>query len=391
MSEKFQIVGSLLRPKGLLDYKNQIQVRDDITYPFYEDFEGYQATETQAIQEVIKKQIDHHISIVSDGEFSKSLWHLDFVWGLKGVRRFLATQGYLFRDTDAAQDYETRRDIGLTFTEKLSGKNHHFIEIYKEILANAGEHTTKSCIPSPSHIFGEWSFTQEAKATQEKDPDAYYHDASDFKADLAAAYKEFLSEYVAVGGKIIQFDDCLWERFSADNPHSTLNDEASDQEKNEALAQTFIDLNNDVIDYGHSLGLAVWTHNCRGNYDSRYLSGGSYETIANLFLKQQHYDRFFLEWDDERAGNLSALEVFRDRPETEVVLGFLSSKTATLDDEARVIALLEQASQIIPKERLYLSHQCGFASCDSGNELSESQQWAKIDQGQALALAFFGE
>ena len=107
-------------------------------------------------------------------------------------------------------------------------------------------------------------------------------------------------------------------------------------------------------------------------------------------MRDQHYDRFFLEWDDDRAGDISALEVLKDRPEVEVVLGLLSSKTATLDDEERVIALLDKASQIIPKERLYLSHQCGFASCDCGNELSTEQQWAKIKQGQALAEAYFG-
>ena len=82
--------------------------------------------------------------------------------------------------------------------------------------------------------------------------------------------------------------------------------------------------------------------------------------------------------------------MFKDRPETEVVLGLLSSKTVTLDDEARVVDLLQKASQIIPKERLFLSHQCGFASCDNGNALTEDQQWAKIDQGQDIAANFFG-
>jgi len=120
------------------------------------------------------------------------------------------------------------------------------------------------------------------------------------------------------------------------------------------------------------------------------MGGGSYVKIANLFLKQLKYDRFFLEWDDDRAGSLEALEVFKDRPETEVVLGLLSSKTSTLDDEARVVRLLDEASKIIDKDRLLLSHQCGFASCDGGNELSEAQQWAKIDQGQKIAKQYWG-
>ena len=150
-------------------------------------------------------------------------------------------------------------------------------------------------------------------------------------------------------------------------------------------------MNNDVIAYAHSLGLKVYTHNCRGNYDSRNMGGGSYEKIAHLFLEKQNYDRFYLEWDDERAGDLSALSVFKNKPDTEVVLGFLSSKSAKLDDEAAVYEQLEKATQYVSKDNLYLSHQCGFASCDGGNELSQEQQWDKIKQGQAIAYRFWGE
>ena len=205
------------------------------------------------------------------------------------------------------------------------------------------------------------------------------------------AYREFVEEYAAAGGKILQFDDCLWEIFADDNPNSPYTGENIDQESVRSLASEFIDINNTIIDFGHSLGLKVWTHNCRGNYDSRNMGGGSYLKIANLFLKQLKYDRFFLEWDDDRAGSLEALAVFQEKPGTEVVLGLLSSKTNTLDDETRVLRLLDEASQIIPKERLLLSHQCGFASCDGGNELTEDEQWAKIDQGQKIALQYWGE
>ena len=218
-----------------------------------------------------------------------------------------------------------------------------------------------------------------------------YATTQELKAGLVQAYQEFVEEYAAAGGKILQFDDCLWEIFADDNPNSPYTGENIDQDTVRALASEFIDINNTIIDFGHSLGLKVWTHNCRGNYDSRNMGGGSYLKIANLFLKQLKYDRFFLEWDDDRAGSLEALAVFQEKPNTEIVLGLLSSKTNTLDDEARVLRLLDEASQIIPKERLLLSHQCGFASCDGGNELTEDEQWAKIDQGQKIALQYWGE
>lgn len=386
MSKKFQTVGSLLRPAALLKYKNQIEKRDDITYPFYKDFEGYEQCETESTKDVIAKQIEHGLTVITDGEYSKSMWHLDFVWGFHGVSRYIAEHGYFFRDKDDAQKYETRRDIGLKITEPLSGRNHHFIKVFEQLKSIADYRETKLCIPSPSHIFGELLWSDNIGGDN-----SVYNNPQELKAGLTQAYIEFVEEYAAAGGKILQLDDCLWELFADDNPNSPYTGEHINQEEVRALAAEFIEINNAVIDFGHSLGLAMWTHNCRGNYDSRNMGGGSYVKIANLFLKQLKYDRFFLEWDDDRAGSLEALKVFQDKPDTEIVLGLLSSKTNTLDDEARVIRLLNEASEIIPKDRLLLSHQCGFASCDSGNELTEEEQWAKIDQGQRIALSYWGE
>jgi methionine synthase II (cobalamin-independent) len=386
MSKRFQTVGSLLRPEALLKYKNQIEHRDDIQYPFYADFEGYEECEFEATKGVVEKELQHGFTVITDGEYSKSMWHLDFVWGLKGISRYIAEHGYFFRDKDETQKYETRRDIGLRITEPLSGKNHHFVKIFRRLKSIVGGRATKLCIPSPSHIFGELSWSDNIGGK-----DAVYADPKELKTGLIEAYKEFVDDYAAAGGKILQFDDCLWEIFADDNPNSPYTGENIDQGTVRALAADFIDINNTLIDFGHSLGLAMWTHNCRGNYDSRNMGGGSYVKIANLFLKQLKYDRFFLEWDDERAGSLDALAVFKDKPSTEIVLGLLSSKTNTLDDEVRVIRMLDEASRIIPKERLLLSHQCGFASCDGGNELTEDEQWAKIDQGQRIALGYWGE
>lgn len=386
MSKKFQTVGSLLRPAALLKYKNQIEKRDDITYPFYNDFKGYEQCETESTKDVIAKQIEHGLTVITDGEYSKSMWHLDFVWGFHGVSRYIAEHGYFFRDKDDAQKYETRRDIGLKITEPLSGRNHHFIKVFEQLKSIADNRETKLCIPSPSHIFGELLWSDNIGGDN-----SVYNNPQELKAGLTRAYIEFVEEYASAGGKILQLDDCLWELFADDNPNSPYTGEHINQEEVRALAAEFIEINNAVIDFGHSLGLAMWTHNCRGNYDSRNMGGGSYVKIANLFLKQLKYDRFFLEWDDDRAGSLEALKVFQDKPDTEVVLGLLSSKTNTLDDEARVIRLLNEASEIIPKDRLLLSHQCGFASCDGGNELTEEEQWAKIDQGQRIALSYWGE
>ncbi|WP_297688762.1 5-methyltetrahydropteroyltriglutamate--homocysteine methyltransferase [uncultured Anaerococcus sp.] len=381
MSERFLIVGSLLRNEELLKYKREIEKRDDISYPFYDDFEGYKECEDKAVEEVVEKQIEAGLTEVTDGEYSKSLWHLDFVWGLKGVERYIRESGYFFEEKDCCSKFETRRDIGLRFVGKLSGKDHPFIDHFKRLkkIVN-GRATVKQCIPSPSHIFGEaigFGFLE----------DSYYKSEADFESDLIQAYKEFLDDFKAAGGEIIQFDDCLWEQFADESENAQFDGKAKN-EKNLALAEKYIAINNQVIDYGHKLGLKVYTHNCRGNYASRHFGAGTYDSIADLFLEKQNYDRFYLEWDDERAGSLDSLNALKDK-DCEIVLGFLSSKTNTLDDEERCLKLLEEASQIIDKDRLYLSHQCGFASCDNGNELSEKEQWDKIAQGQEIAKKFW--
>jgi methionine synthase II (cobalamin-independent) len=386
MSQRFQTVGSLLRPSSLLTYKRQIEQRDDITYPFYNDFPGYAECESASIRTVVEQQIQHGLSILTDGEYSRSLWHLDFLWGLSGTARRIAEHGYFFRDKDESQIYETRRDIDIKITGPLSGKNHHFIQLFQNFQSLAGAHPTKLCVPSPSHSFGGLVFSDNIGREG-----SVYANPQELKAGLITAYQEFVEEYAAAGGKIIQFDDCLWEMFANDDTTPSPFGGAIDQTRLLGLAAEFIEINNTLIDFGHSLGLLVWTHNCRGNYLSRHAYGGSYKAIADLFLKQLRYDRFFLEWDDERAGSLEALQVFAEKEKTEVVIGLLSSKIRALDDEERVVRLLNEAAKIIPKERLLLSHQCGFASCDNGNELTEEEQWAKIDQGQRIALEFWGE
>ena len=377
---KFQLVGSLLRPANLLAYKNKIEHRDDIHYPFYDSFPGYLETETAEIKKIIADEKANGIDILTDGEYSKSMWHLDFIWGLKGIERYIADHGYTFQDHDGGQ-YETRKDIGIRITQPLSGKNHHFLDIYKLLKEEAGDTQTKLTIWGPAHAYTELAIFDKLAGEGQ-----VYKTNDELKAGLIKAYKEFLTEYKEAGGEIIQFDDCLWELFDESNPASFF---ADGNAALADLADEFIAINNEVADYGHQLGLKVWTHNCRGNYESRSASGGTYEAIAEKFLRDQHYDRFFLEWDSDVSGDLKALASLKDK-DAEVVLGLLSSKTTDLDDEERVLKLLEQASTILPKERLLLSHQCGFASCDSGNELAIPQQWAKIKQGQEIAKKFWG-
>lgn len=213
---KFQLVGSLLRPANLLAYKNKIEHRDDIRYPFYDNFPGYHETEIAAIKKVIADEKANGIDILTDGEYSKSMWHLDFIWGLKGIERYIADHGYTFQDHDGGQ-YETRKDIGIRISQPLSGKNHHFLDIYKLLKEEAGDTQTKLTIWGPAHAYTELAIFDGLAGD-----DQVYKTNEELKTGLIKAYKEFLAEYKEDGGEIIQFDDCLWELFDESNPASFL-------------------------------------------------------------------------------------------------------------------------------------------------------------------------
>ena len=209
MSKRFLTVGSLLRNEELLKYKREIEGREDITYPFYDDLEGYKECEDKSVAEIVEKELEHGLVQVTDGEYSKSLWHLDFVWGLDGCERFINKTGYFFREKDSDEKFETRKDIGIRITDKVSGKNHVFIDHFKRLKDIVdGRAEVKQCIPSPSHIYGEltnFGFIEES---------SYYDSEEDFLKDLIQAYKDFLDDFKNAGGEIIQFDDCLWEQFA---------------------------------------------------------------------------------------------------------------------------------------------------------------------------------
>ena len=158
------------------------------------------------------------IDILTDGKFGRSMWHLDFVWGLKGIERYIAEHGYTFKDHDGGQ-YETRKDIGIRITEPLSGKNHHYLDIYKLVKAEAGDEDTKQTIWGPAHAYTELAIFDRLAV-----PGQVYETNEELKKGLINAYKEFLDEYKAVGGKIVQFDDCLWELFDPSNPTSFYSD-----------------------------------------------------------------------------------------------------------------------------------------------------------------------
>ena len=142
------------------------------------------------------------------------------------------------------------------------------------------------------------------------------------------------------------------------------------------------DINNRVIDYAPK-DMIVNTHICRGNFHSTYACEGAYDAVADVLFGEENPSAYFLEFDDERSGGFESLA--KVNGEKKVVLGLITTKSPVLEKKEDVIARIHEAAKFLPLDRLYLSPQCGFASCEIGNKLTEEEQWAKMELVKEIA------
>ncbi|WP_279029785.1 5-methyltetrahydropteroyltriglutamate--homocysteine S-methyltransferase [Gibbsiella quercinecans] len=378
------VVGSYLRPQYLHDArarfaKGEISAAD------------LQAVEDQAITELVAKQKAAGLQVITDGEFRRSWWHLDFMWALNGVEKASISKGYVFADKETRP--ETAR-----LTGKISGENHSFIEHFKFLLqfAEAGI-TPRLTVPSPAQFLAELQRPDNKALTL-----AVYPTEDELVADIAKAYRTFIKELHAAGCRNLQLDDCTWGMLvdpkfagggAADTPKSTesgcscCGGEPAEPTKAQALAELYLKVNNAAIE-GAPADLVLTTHVCRGNYHSSWAASGGYQPVADVLFARENVAAYYLEFDTERAGDFSPLA--KVSPNKQVVLGLISSKLGELEDKQAVIARIKEATQYVPLERLCLSTQCGFASTEEGNVLTEEQQWAKIALVKAVADEVWG-
>ncbi|WP_206541925.1 5-methyltetrahydropteroyltriglutamate--homocysteine S-methyltransferase [Winslowiella iniecta] len=367
------VVGSYLRPAYLHQARSQF-AKGEISA------DNLQTVENKAITELIEKQKAAGLKVITDGEFRRSWWHLDFMWGLNGVEKADLSHGYVF------DGIETRPETA-RLTAKIGGKNHPFLEHFRFLLpfADAGI-VPRLTIPAPAQFFKEL-YRPENKAATE----SIYPTQAELIQDLTRAYQTFIAELYAAGCRNLQLDDCTWgmmvdARYNnagvADRSllkeepcdcHSTTHTVISDNVQ--SLAELLLAINNAAIE-GAPDDLILTTHVCRGNYRSTWAASGGYQPVASVLFGRENVSAYYLEFDTERAGDFSPLaEVSGDK---KVVLGLVSSKTGELEDKQAVIDRIKEATQYIPLDRLCLSTQCGFASTEEGNALTEQQQWAKI-------------
>ncbi|MGT2829960.1 5-methyltetrahydropteroyltriglutamate--homocysteine S-methyltransferase [Streptococcus hillyeri] len=360
----FEHVGSFLRPEELVAAREAFAAGNLSA-------EELSAVEDKAIKALVDKQIEAGLEKVTDGEFRRAYWHLDFFWGFNGIDHIQAAQGYQFHDE------ETKADSAIV-SGKITGENHPFVEAYKFLKAYVDEKgasaEAKTTIPAPSQFYFELIRDAEHVAKLNE----VYPDFEELRADIKAAYLKVVDDLVAAGLKTLQVDDCTWGVLVDDNfltGWGALQGKSKEEVRDE-LAELFLTLNNDVYENVPG-GLLVNTHVCRGNYHSTWASSGGYNPIAKELFGEEAAKTYFLEFDNERSGGFEPLAEFKDEDKV-AVLGLITSKFPELEDKEAIIARLKEASQYIPLDQLWISTQCGFASTEEGNILTDEDQWKKL-------------
>ena len=369
------VVGSFLRPKYLHQARQEF-AEGKLTQAELTDVEN------KAIKELVAQQKALGLSVITDGEFRRSWWHLDFMWGLGGVEKVRIGEGYTFATVKS-------RAESAALTGKITGENHPFIDHFNYLKQFSEEGVVpRLTIPAPAQFLKE--LEREPNRAQTR---AVYPNKEELFADIVKAYQTIIQDVYAAGCRNLQLDDCTWGMLTDPKFQQTAgqlveacgcgDDHHFDTPTalNEIL-NTHLRINNAAL-AGAPDDLVLTTHVCRGNFRSTWAASGGYESVAEVLLGQLNVDAFYLEFDTERAGDFTPLRHLA--ADKKVVLGLISSKVPELESAEAVIARIQEASEYVPLENLYLSTQCGFASTEEGNELTEAQQWAKIELVQAIA------
>ena len=363
----FDVVGSYLRPAELKKARADFEKGAISAEEFTKIKQGL-------IKTLVEKQKKAGLHYITDGEYNRKFWHLDFFWGFDGIAHKNDGGGVQFAGEVA--------DLEATFlTGKLKAKAHPFVEDYKFVKSLESDGVeAKQTIPSPAQLYQQLNIPMNYETTRK-----FYPTNEELIEDIAKAYRDVMKQFYDAGCRTLQFDDCTWG--------AIVGDAAAQRYKSMGLElkevkEQLLKVNNLALE-GKPADLEVNTHICRGNYHSTYFTSGPYDGVANYVFAKENVNTLYLEYDDERSGGFSPLaNVSADK---KVVLGLITTKRPELEDKAAVIARIHEAEKYVPLERLSVSPQCGFASCEIGNKLTEEEQWAKIALVREIAEEVWGK
>lgn len=361
---RYDFVGSFLRPQALKDAKTKYQ-NNDITKDEYDKIVNEEITKLVAKQ----KELGFHA--ITDGEFKRTFWHLDFMWGFEGVEHKATGGGVPFNDELAVLD-----DTYLI--GKFKAKAHPFVEYFKFLKQFEDENTVaKYTIPAPAQTYLQFIVPGSIEKTRR-----FYETNEELIEDIGKAYQNVIKQFYDAGCRNLQLDDCSWGSAIGDSA----NHDAFGIDINEFKKQ-LLNVNNLALENKPD-DLVITSHICRGNYHSTFFSSGAYDPVADYVFARENVDALLLEYDDERSGSFEPLaKVSADK---KVVLGLITTKSPKLEDKDKVIKRIHEAAKYIPLDRLCLSPQCGFASCEIGNKLTEEEQWAKLRLVKEIAEEVWG-
>ena len=329
---RYDFVGSFLRPQALKDAK--AAYRDGkITKGEFDKVVN------EEITKVVAKQKELGFHAITDGEFRRTFWHLDFMWGFEGVAHENTGNGVKF-DAELAVLDDTY------LVGKIKAKTHPFVEYFKFLKQFEDENTVaKYTIPAPAQTFQQMIVPANIANTRK-----FYPTNEELIQDIGKAYQDVIKQFYDAGCRNLQLDDCTWGAIVGDaakQRYRSLGISLEDV-KNELLA-----VNNLALG-GKPEDMVITSHICRGNYHSTFFTSG-FAPLAKVSENKK------------------------------VVLGLITTKSPVLEDKEKVIARIHEAAKYVPLDRLCLSPQCGFASCEIGNKLTEEEQWAKLKLVKEIA------
>jgi 5-methyltetrahydropteroyltriglutamate--homocysteine methyltransferase len=354
-------VGSLLRPAALREARER-RAKGEITA------DALKLVEDRAIEDIIKKQEAVGLQAITDGEFRRSWWHLDFLWGLDGVERHVMGTGIAFAAV-------TTRNEGVRVTGKIGFTGHPMLEHFKFLKAHTGR-TPKMTIPAPSALYGRPVPTPIDKAI--------YPNLDTFFADLGQAYKKAVRAFADAGCRYIQLDEVFIAMLCDPKYCQQMRDRGDDPDY---LAGVYADLINEAMS-DIPPDMTVTMHLCRGNYKSTFMGSGGYDAMQEVLFDRIKVHGYFMEYDSARAGGFEPLK--RLQKGRLAVLGLVTTKTGELESKDTIKRRIEEAAKFADLEQLCLSPQCGFASTEEGNTLAEEEQWAKLRMIVEVAKEVWG-
>jgi 5-methyltetrahydropteroyltriglutamate--homocysteine methyltransferase len=348
-------VGSLLRPPALLEAREAAAAgridRDEL-----------RAAEDDAIRDAVRMQEEIGLRAVTDGEFRRTSWHMDFIYGLDGITTADDKVKVSFHNEEGDLEFTA---AALHVNDRIGVSETIFGDAFSFLQDCADGAVPKLTIPSPSMVH--WRGGRAAI------DEGVYPELDAFWADLTAAYREEVRRLGELGCTYLQLDDTSLAYLNdpAQQRHAEEIGGDPDQQHveyirhiNEALA-------------GRPAGMSVTTHMCRGNFRSSWVAEGGYDHVAEALFNELEVDGFFMEWDDERSGGFEPLRFLPPGPK-QVVLGLVTTKKGILESKDDLKRRVEEAARYVSLDQLCLSPQCGFSSTVDGNALTRDEQIAKL-------------